>query len=95
MEKAGEDLIDCLPSVPGPSAKSRPLNSVLYDTLCQQDSGMFTHSRKEVRMMKIGKSVIAVLAMSALIVGLSGCEKEGPLEKAGKKVDKVVEDIKK
>jgi predicted small lipoprotein YifL len=46
-------------------------------------------------MMKIGKSVIAVLAMSALIVGLSGCEKEGPLEKAGKKVDKAVEDIKK
>jgi len=34
MEKTGEDLIDCLPSVPGPSAKSRPLTSVLYDTLC-------------------------------------------------------------
>jgi predicted small lipoprotein YifL len=46
-------------------------------------------------MMKKCRSVIAVLAMIALIVGLSGCEKEGPLEKAGKKVDKVVEDIKK
>ena len=45
-------------------------------------------------MMKNDKSLIAVLVMIALIVGLSGC-KEGPLEKAGKKVDKVVEDIKK
>ena len=45
-------------------------------------------------MMKNGKSIIAVLAMIALIVGLSGC-KEGPLERAGKKVDKVVEDIRK
>jgi predicted small lipoprotein YifL len=46
-------------------------------------------------MMKTGKSIIAVLVMSALIVGLSGCAKEGPMERAGKKVDKVVEDIKK
>jgi hypothetical protein len=45
-------------------------------------------------MMKNGKSIIAVLAMIVLIVGLSSC-KEGPLERAGKKVDKVVEDIKK
>ena len=46
-------------------------------------------------MMKKGRCIIAVFAMIALIVGLSGCEKEGPLEKAGKKVDKAVEDIKK
>jgi hypothetical protein len=46
-------------------------------------------------MMNKCKSIIAVLAMIALIVGLSGCEKEGPMEKAGKKVDKAVEDIKK
>ncbi len=46
-------------------------------------------------MMKIGKSIIAALAMIALIAGLSSCEKEGPMEKAGKKVDKAVEDIKK
>ena len=45
-------------------------------------------------MMKNSKSIIAVLAMIVLIVGLSSC-KEGPLERAGKKVDKVVEDIKK
>ena len=46
-------------------------------------------------MMKQFKRIVAVLATIALIAGLSGCEKEGPLEKAGKKVDKAVEDIKK
>jgi hypothetical protein len=45
-------------------------------------------------MMKNCKSIIAVLAIIALIVGLAGC-KEGPFERAGKKVDKTVEDIKK
>jgi predicted small lipoprotein YifL len=45
--------------------------------------------------MKKGKRIIAVLAMIALIAGLSACSKEGPMERAGKKVDKVVEDIKK
>jgi hypothetical protein len=30
-----------------------------------------------------------------LLVGLSGCNKEGPMERAGKKVDKAVENIKK
>jgi hypothetical protein len=56
--------------------------------------GMFIHSRKEIQMMKNCKSIIAVLAIIALIVGLSCC-KEGPLERAGKKVDKAVEDVKK
>ena len=46
-------------------------------------------------MMKHGKSIIVVLAVIALIVGLSGCPKEGPVERAGKKVDKAIEDIKK
>ena len=46
-------------------------------------------------MMKNGRNIVAALAIIALIVGLSGCKKEGPLERAGKKVDKVVEDIKK
>ena len=45
-------------------------------------------------MMTNGKSIVAGLAMSALIVGLSCC-KEGPMERAGKKVDKAVEDVKK
>jgi hypothetical protein len=45
--------------------------------------------------MKHGKGIIVVLAMIALIAGLSGCPKEGPAERAGKKVDKAIEDIKK
>jgi hypothetical protein len=56
--------------------------------------GMFIHSQKEIQMMKNCKSMIAVLAIIALIVGLSCCH-EGPFERAGKKVDKTVEDIKK
>jgi len=58
-------------------------------------SMMTAHLQKEAPMKKHGKRFIALLAMIALIVGLSGCAKEGPLEKAGKKVDKAVEDIKK
>jgi len=45
-------------------------------------------------MMKNGKSILAMLAIIAIIAGLLGCQ-EGPVERAGKKVDKVVEDIKK
>lgn len=40
-------------------------------------------------MMKIGKSIGAVLAVSALLVVLASCQKqEGPAERAGKEVDK-------
>ncbi len=43
-------------------------------------------------MMKCGNNVVAALAMSALVLTLSGCEKpEGPAEHAGKEVDKAVE----
>jgi len=66
-----------------------------YDDLYEQDSMRLTDLQKEAHMEKHGKRFIALLAMIALIVGLSGCAKEGPLEKAGKKVDKAVEDIKK
>ena len=39
--------------------------------------------------MKLGKTVGAALVMSALLVALSGCQKqEGPAEQAGKEVDK-------
>ncbi|MCK9419989.1 MAG: hypothetical protein M0R70_11485 [Nitrospirae bacterium] len=41
-------------------------------------------------MMNMRKSVIAALVMSVLLVGISGCQ-EGPLERAGKKIDKTVE----
>jgi hypothetical protein len=41
-------------------------------------------------MMKIWKSVISALAMSLLLVGMYGCH-EGPAERAGKKIDKTVD----
>ena len=44
-------------------------------------------------MMKMRKSIIAALAMSLLLIGISGCMKQegGPAERAGKKIDKTVE----
>jgi hypothetical protein len=45
-------------------------------------------------MMKLGKMVSAALFMSALLMALPGCQKqEGPLEKAGKEIDKTVENM--
>ncbi|MHB1359649.1 MAG: hypothetical protein ACYCWC_08730 [Rhodocyclaceae bacterium] len=42
--------------------------------------------------MKPNKSVSAALIMSALLVALSGCQKqEGPAERAGKSVDQAVD----
>jgi hypothetical protein len=42
-------------------------------------------------MKKFARTIITALMMIVLVVGLSGCPKEGPLEKAGKKVDKAIE----
>lgn len=42
-------------------------------------------------MKKFVQSFITVLMMIVLMVGLSGCTKEGPIEKAGKKIDKTIE----
>jgi predicted small lipoprotein YifL len=42
-------------------------------------------------MKKFIRSIITALMMIILMVGLSGCTKEGPVEKAGKKVDKTIE----
>jgi hypothetical protein len=36
-------------------------------------------------------SVITAFMVIVLMVGLSGCTKEGPAEKAGKKIDKAIE----
>ena len=45
-------------------------------------------------LMKSMKGLIIALAIGILIAGMAGCS-EGPLEEAGKKIDKTVEDIKK
>jgi hypothetical protein len=45
-------------------------------------------------MMKSVKILSTALVMSALLVALSGCEKqEGPMEKAGKSVDSATESL--
>ncbi len=45
-------------------------------------------------MKRIVTSICAGLAISALVVGVSACEKkEGPAERAGKQVDKAVEKV--
>jgi predicted small secreted protein len=44
--------------------------------------------------MKPVKILSAALVISALLVALSGCEKqEGPMEKAGKSVDNATESV--
>lgn len=42
-------------------------------------------------MRKFVLSVITVLMTIVLMVGPFGCTKEGPVEKAGKKIDKAIE----
>ena len=43
-------------------------------------------------MIKLGKRVMTSLVISALLIGLSCCQKkEGPVERAGKQIDKAVE----
>ncbi len=45
-------------------------------------------------MGKSGKTSSVALLVGALLVGLSGCQKqEGPAEKAGKEVDKATEKV--
>ena len=42
-------------------------------------------------MMKLRDTIGAALVMSALLLALSGCQKEGPAEHAGKAVDQTVD----
>jgi hypothetical protein len=42
-------------------------------------------------MMKLGETVGTALVMCALLLALSGCQKEGPAEQAGKEIDKAVQ----
>jgi len=41
--------------------------------------------------MKIGKTVGVALLVGILASGLSGCEKQGPMERTGKEMDKAAE----
>jgi hypothetical protein len=42
-------------------------------------------------MKNFVRSVATAVMTIALLVGVSGCTKEGPVEKAGKKIDKAIE----
>ncbi len=47
---------------------------------------------QEVKMMKLGETVRTAVALTALLLAVSGCQKqEGSAEKAGKEIDKAVE----
>lgn len=41
-------------------------------------------------MISYRKKTIAAMAIGMLILALSGCQKEGPAEKAGKELDKAI-----
>lgn len=42
-------------------------------------------------MKRFARSFIIALMAIALTAGVSGCKKEGPVEKAGKQIDKAME----
>jgi hypothetical protein len=46
---------------------------------------------KESPMKRISMNVVAVLVSACLIAGVSGCKKEGPMERSGKEIDKAAE----
>lgn len=46
-----------------------------------------------MKLSKTSKTLAAALLVSALIIPLSACDREGPLEEAGEEIDETVEDI--
>jgi hypothetical protein len=42
-------------------------------------------------MTRISRNIIAVLVSGCLIAGVSGCKKEGPMERTGKEIDRAAE----
>ena len=45
-------------------------------------------------MSDILKRLAAALAAAAMLVTVAGCQKEGPVERAGKEIDKAVDKTK-
>ena len=43
--------------------------------------------------MKSNRGIAAAIALSLAVAGLSACQKEGPMEKAGKAVDNAGEKV--
>lgn len=44
--------------------------------------------------MVLFKKFVVMLCLTALLVPLAACEKEGEMEKAGKKLDQSIDDLK-
>lgn len=42
-------------------------------------------------MMKISRSLCAALMVAVLLAAVSGCKKEGPMERTGREIDKAAE----
>jgi len=42
-------------------------------------------------MTKFRRSTVAVLVSGVMVVGLFGCKKEGPAERAGREIDQAAE----
>jgi hypothetical protein len=42
--------------------------------------------------MKLSQSIAAALFVSALLMALPGCERQGPMEEAGEEMDDAIED---
>lgn len=40
-----------------------------------------------------GRTVVAALSLAAFVAMLAGCQKEGPMERAGKDVDKAIKKV--
>lgn len=67
-------------------------NHSLLVAIRRDDLASANESHQEIVMTKFGTAVGAALIASALLVPLSGCQKqEGPAQKAGKEVDKAME----
>ena len=50
---------------------------------------------KERRInMKLFRFAISIVFMATLLTGVAACQKEGPAERAGKAIDKAVDDTK-
>jgi len=44
-------------------------------------------------MIKITRGIVALLMLSTLVMGMLGCKKEGPAERAGKEMDRAAEKV--
>lgn len=42
--------------------------------------------------MKFNKAIVTTLLMSALMITLPACERQGPMEEAGEEIDDKIED---